>query len=256
MSERRTLTIGVAINVGNYESLRLEVSDCVQTEEEAAELAAYLNRVLDGYAQNDATTRAAIDRYRSRVLEKYVPEEEPSSSDTLDEIYGTAQVSENISFSDPEPSEPVSAPEVLTPVVSEPGPVVVVDTPAVPAPVSAVDVPSISDPVPSELEPVAAADTPSVPEPVSFEPDPVPTVETPSVPEPVSFEPDPVPTVETPSVPDPTPSESEPAAAAQAPKTSEPVTYTCEKCGAVVSKVQRDVSNLFMGKTLCKACMK
>ena len=237
MSERRTLTIGVAINVGNYESLRLEVSDCVQTEEEAAELAAYLNRVLDGYAQNDATTRAAIDRYRSRVLEKYVPEEEPSSSDTLDEIYGTAQVSENISFSDPEPSEPVSAPEVLTPVVSEPGPVVVVDTPAVPAPVSAVDVPSISDPVPSEPEPVAAADTPSVPEPVSFEPEPVPAVETPSV-------------------PDPTPSESEPAAAVQAPKTSEPVTYTCEKCGAVVSKVQRDVSNLFMGKTLCKACMK
>ncbi|HJK84627.1 MAG TPA: hypothetical protein O0X13_02715 [Methanocorpusculum sp.] len=211
MSERRTLTIGVAINVGNYESLRLEVSDCVQTEEEAAELAAYLNRVLDGYAQNDATTRAAIDRYRSRVLEKYVPEEEPSSSDTLDEIYGTAQVSEDISFSDPEPSEPVSAPEVLTPVVSEPGPVVVVDTPAVPAPVSSVDAPSVSDPVPA---------------------------------------------VETPSAPDPTPSESEPAAAVQAPKTSEPVTYTCEKCGAVVSKVQRDVSNLFMGKTLCKACMK
>ena len=237
MSERRTLTIGVAINVGNYESLRLEVSDCVQTEEEAAELAAYLNRVLDGYAQNDATTRAAIDRYRSRVLEKYVPEEEPSSSDTLDEIYGTAQVSEDISFSDPEPSEPVSAPEVLTPVVSEPGPVVVVDTPAVPAPVSSVDAPSISDPVPSDPEPVAAADTPSVPEPVSFEPDPVPAVETPSA-------------------PDPTPSESEPAAAVQAPKTSEPVTYTCEKCGAVVSKVQRDVSNLFMGKTLCKACMK
>ncbi|HJK75689.1 MAG TPA: hypothetical protein O0X59_04715, partial [Methanocorpusculum sp.] len=166
MSERRTLTIGVAINVGNYESLRLEVSDCVQTEEEAAELAAYLNRVLDGYAQNDATTRAAIDRYRSRVLEKYVPEEEPSSSDTLDEIYGTAPVSEDISFSTgPEPSEPVSAPEVLTPVVSEPGPVVVVDTPSVPAPVSAVDVPSVSDPVPSEQEPVAAADTPSVPAP-------------------------------------------------------------------------------------------
>ncbi|HJK27035.1 MAG TPA: hypothetical protein O0X24_05845, partial [Methanocorpusculum sp.] len=181
MSERRTLTIGVAINVGNYESLRLEVSDCVQTEEEAAELAAYLNRVLDGYAQNDATTRAAIDRYRSRVLEKYVPEEGPSSSDTLDEIYGTAQVSENISFSDPEPSEPVSVPEVLTPVVSEPGPVVVVDTPAVPAPVSSVDAPSISDPVPSDPEPVAAADTPSVPDPVSFEPEPVPAVETPSV---------------------------------------------------------------------------
>ncbi len=237
MSERRTLTIGVAINVGNYESLRLEVSDCVQTEEEAAELAAYLNRVLDGYAQNDATTRAAIDRYRSRVLERYVPEEEPSSSDTLDEIYGTAQVSEDISFSEQEPSEPVSAPEVLTPVVSEPGPVVVVDTPSVPAPVSAVDVPSISDPVPSEPEPVAAADTPSVPEPVSFEPAPVPAVDTPSAPE-------------------PTPSKSDPAPPAQAPTTPNPVPAPCQMAGAVVSKVQRDVSNLFMGKTLCKACMK
>ncbi|HJJ96750.1 MAG TPA: hypothetical protein O0X38_03800 [Methanocorpusculum sp.] len=168
MSERRTLTIGVAINVGNYESLRLEVSDCVQTEEEAAELAAYLNRVLDGYAQNDATTRASIDKYRTRVLEKHVPETPASPSpDPLDELFG---------------------------------------------------------PVP-DADGVMKQEGQKTPEPV-------PVAATPQAPEPVK-------------------TEEKPATAAE-----EPVTYTCEKCGAVVSKVQRDVSNLFMGKTLCKACMK
>lgn len=168
MSERRTLTIGVAINIGNYESLRLEVSDCVQTEEEAAELAAYLNRVLDGYAQNDATTRASIDKYRTRVLEKHVPETPASPSpDPLDELFGPVPDADGV----------MKQEEQKTP------------------------------------EPVPVAATPQAPEPVI--------------------------------------TEEKPATAAE-----EPVTYTCEKCGAVVSKVQRDVSNLFMGKTLCKACMK
>ncbi|MCQ2356281.1 MAG: hypothetical protein MJ014_04605 [Methanocorpusculum sp.] len=187
MSERRTLTIGVAINVGNYESLRLEVSDCVQTEEEAAELAAYLNRVLDGYAQNDATTRASIDKYRTRVLEKHVPEAPASPSpDPLDELFGQVPDADGV----------MKQEEQKTP------------------------------------EPVTVAETPRVPEPVSAEPESVASAATPKAPEPVK-------------------TEEKPATAAEG-----PVTYTCEKCGAVVSKVQRDVSNLFMGKTLCKACMK
>lgn len=31
--------------------------------------------------------------------------------------------------------------------------------------------------------------------------------------------------------------------------------YTCEICGVAITKVQRDVSKLFMGRPLCKACM-
>ncbi|HJJ99422.1 MAG TPA: hypothetical protein O0X23_04375 [Methanocorpusculum sp.] len=166
MPEKRTLTIGVTINIGNYESLRLEVSDCVQTEEEAAELAAYLNRVLDGYAQNDATTRASIEKYRARVLEKHGPATPVSSS-----------------------SEPLG--ELFDP-ISDAGRVMKRKEQKIP-----------------ESEPVA--ETPKVHKPVV----------------------------------------AEPAQAAEG-----PVTYTCEKCGAAVSKVQRDVSHLFMGKTLCKACMK
>ncbi|MDR0980499.1 MAG: hypothetical protein LBL85_01730 [Methanocalculaceae archaeon] len=194
MSERRTLTIGVAINVGNYESLRLEVSDCVQTEEEAAELAAYLNCVLDGYAQNDATTRASIDKYRTRVLERHVPETPASPSpDPLDELFGPVPMFDGT----------VKKQEQETP------------------------------------EPVKVEELPQVPEPVIAESEPVKVGELPQVPEPVIAEPEPV------------KAEEKPVPAAE-----EPVTYICEKCGAAVSKVQRDVSNLFMGKTLCKACMK
>ena len=202
MSERRTLTIGVAINLGNYESLRLEVSDCVQTEGEAAELAAYLNRVLDGYGQNDAATRASIDKYRARVLEKHEAEISTApAADPLDELFGPVPASEGM-----EKKEEAG--------ISEP------------APVAPVSVPVLPDPEPAPVIPVSV--------PVLPDPEPAPAV-------PVS-DPEPVPVK---------------IAEASPEKTMEdPVTYTCEKCGASVSKVQRDVSNLFMGKTLCKACMK
>ena len=202
MSERRTLTIGVAINLGNYESLRLEVSDCVQTEGEAAELAAYLNRVLDGYGQNDAATRASIDKYRARVLEKHEAETPAApAADPLDELFGPVPVSEGM-----EKKEEA--------VISEPAPAVPVTGSVLPE----------ADPAP--VVPVTDSVLP--------EADPAPVVPV------TGSEPVPV-----------TVAEVSPEKTMEA-----PVTYTCEKCGASVSKVQRDVSNLFMGKTLCKACMK
>ncbi len=227
MSERRTLTIGVAINIGNYESLRLEVSDCVQTEGDAAELAAYLNHVLDGYAQNDAATRASIDKYRTRVLEKHAPDMPASSSpDPLDELFGPVPAFDGV---------------------------VIKEEQKTPEPVKTGEAPTVPEPVIKEPEPVKIGETPQVPEPVIREPEPVKTGETPKVPEPVIREPEPVKIEETPTVPEPVIAEKNTASNKP---TEEPVTYTCEKCGAAVSKVQRDVSNLFMGKTLCKTCMK
>ena len=218
MSERRTLTIGVAINLGNYESLRLEVSDCVQTEGEAAELAAYLNRVLDGYGQNDAATRASIDKYRARVLEKHEAEIPAApAADPLDELFGPVPVSEGM-----EKKEEA--------VISEPAPVVPVTGSVLPE----------ADPAPAV--PVTGSVLPEA------DPAPVVPVTGSALPEA-----DPAPAVPV------TGSEPVPVTVAEVSpeKTMEaPVTYTCEKCGASVSKVQRDVSNLFMGKTLCKACMK
>ena len=218
MSERRTLTIGVAINLGNYESLRLEVSDCVQTEGEAAELAAYLNRVLDGYGQNDAATRASIDKYRARVLEKHEAEISTApAADPLDELFGPVPASEGM-----EKKEEAG--------ISEPAPVILVSVPVLP------------DPEPAPAVPVS--------KPVLPDPEPAPGV---PVSKPVLPDPEPAPAV---PVSDPEPVPVKIAEASPEKTMEDPVTYTCEKCGASVSKVQRDVSNLFMGKTLCKACMK
>ena len=250
MSERRTLTIGVAINLGNYESLRLEVSDCVQTEGEAAELAAYLNRVLDGYGQNDAATRASIDKYRARVLEKHEAETPAApAADPLDELFGPVPVSEGMEkkeeavISEPAPAVPVTG-SVLP--EADPAPVVPVTgsvlPEADPAPVVPVTGSVLPEADPAPVVPVTGSVLP--------EADPAPAV-------PVTGsalpEADPAPVVPV------TGSEPVPVTVAEVSpeKTMEaPVTYTCEKCGASVSKVQRDVSNLFMGKTLCKACMK
>jgi hypothetical protein len=175
MSERRTLTIGVVINLGNHESLRLEVSDCVQTEEDAAKLAEYMNHVLNGYGQNDAATRASIDKYRARVMGQYASEVFASSS-----------------FN---PSD-----ELLCPVSAFDG--------------------IVKEEVRNPPEPVIIEEEPRTQEPIIAEPELV-KVEKKSV-----------------------------------PMAEDLAIYTCEKCGTAVSRVQRDVSNLFMGKTFCKSCMK
>ncbi len=198
MSEKRTLTIGVAINLGNYESLRLEVSDEVHSDGDAAELAAYLNRILDGYGQNDPSTRASIDKYRARVLERHaVINPTVPAEDSLDELFGPSP-----SFDEVLPEEEET------------------ESFAIPA--------AAQEEFISEILPASP-----IPEPVTVEP----------VPEAV--------------LPEPEPRQEPPVYTAEKTTTTEdPVVYTCEKCGAAVSKVQRDVSNLFMGKTLCKACMK
>ncbi len=40
------------------------------------------------------------------------------------------------------------------------------------------------------------------------------------------------------------------------PTDAEAAEFVCEKCGAPVTKLQRDVSQLFNRKVLCKNCMK
>ena len=68
MAENRTVTVSITINLGNYENLRLEVSDKAETKEEADALRYFLADVLDGYGNNNATAKAAIDKYNERIL--------------------------------------------------------------------------------------------------------------------------------------------------------------------------------------------
>jgi len=172
MVDKRTVTIGVTINLGNYESLRIEVSDIAENESALRDLADFLGKALDEFGTQDATTRAAVERYKERVLERYAQEkEEEAGYYPMEEIPLTHPV-EEYEAEEEIPMQVLEDTRVSQPAEKEPEPRVVM----------------------SEPTPVAP---------------PVPEGE-----------------------------------------------FVCEKCGIPISKVQRDVSNLFMGKTLCKKCMK
>lgn len=167
MSEKRTVTVSITINLGNYENLRLEVSDTAETKEDADALRYFLADVLDGYANNNATAKAAVDKYKERILadrEADAPmEEEPE--------YCTSFFGEETELFVPEAAEEPVLPLMET----------------------------------AKAEPEEPA-APSVP----AEPD----------------------------------------------VSAPPAEFTCTKCGAPVTKLQRDVSMLFNHKILCKDCMK
>lgn len=169
MSEKRTVTVSITINLGNYENLRLEVSDTAETKEDADSLRYFLADVLDGYANNNATAKAAVDKYKERILSDAYAEsaEEPE--------YCSPFFGEEPVFSEPEPAE-----ESVLPLMEN-----------------------------AEEEPKEEPEEPAE----VFVP-PVPEVSAP------------------------------------------PAEFTCTKCGAPVTKLQRDVSMLFNHKILCKDCMK
>ncbi len=61
----RRISIQVAVNLGNYESLRLSVEGPAA---EAQDLRTTLAGLLGEYGRKDPMTGELIDRYRSRVL--------------------------------------------------------------------------------------------------------------------------------------------------------------------------------------------
>lgn len=170
MSEKRTVTVSITINLGNYENLRLEVSDTAETKEDADALRYFLADVLDGYANNNATAKAAVDKYKERIL------------------------------ADAKADTPADEPEYCSPFFGE-------------------------EPVFSESEPAEDAVLPLT-ELAEEEPEEEPD-------EPAAVFVPPAPDVSAP-----------------------PAEFTCTKCGAPVTKLQRDVSMLFNHKILCKDCMK
>ncbi|HJJ48101.1 MAG TPA: hypothetical protein O0X39_03795 [Methanocorpusculum sp.] len=201
MENRRTVTIGVTINLGNYENLHLEVTDTAETPAQAANLRRFLADVLDDFAQNNATAKEAIDKYRERVLldaESESGAEYESESET-----GT----EPLPFTEPDSSLMFGFDTEYTP-----------EPEKIPEPKPAVPVLEYTE------------------EPAETKPEPEPQSK-PSAPHITN------PPVTPPEIPEPKPPAAEPAGE-----------FTCERCGDAVSKVQRDVSKMFTGKTLCKKC--
>lgn len=68
MAPKKKLSIGITINLENYENLRLEVDGEVTDAVDADGLIAYLDGVLARLGRTDEKTAERIDSYRRRIL--------------------------------------------------------------------------------------------------------------------------------------------------------------------------------------------
>lgn len=70
---RKGVTIGITVNLDNYENLRVEVSGEAADAAETGELVEFLDRLLAGLGRSDDATALRIDHYRKRVLSQPSP---------------------------------------------------------------------------------------------------------------------------------------------------------------------------------------
>ncbi len=65
---RKTLSIGITINLENYENLRLDVEGEVGDDGDAEELISFLDGMLARLGHGDQVTTERVEAYRKRVL--------------------------------------------------------------------------------------------------------------------------------------------------------------------------------------------
>lgn len=85
MSGKREVTIGITINLQNYENLRLEVEGDVETHEDVDELITFLDGVLARLGRGDPATAERVDAYRRRVLKAKPAEQEKPAAMPVEE---------------------------------------------------------------------------------------------------------------------------------------------------------------------------
>lgn len=68
MEGQRTLTIGITVNLENYENLRLEVNGPVNSERDADELISFLDSILQKFGQGDPSSKERVETFRRRIL--------------------------------------------------------------------------------------------------------------------------------------------------------------------------------------------
>ena len=73
MAGRKTFSIGITINLDNYENLRLDVSGEVDSQNDTEEFIRFLDQTLERLGRGNVNTAARVDSYRRRVLN--MPEE-------------------------------------------------------------------------------------------------------------------------------------------------------------------------------------
>jgi len=213
----KKLTIGVSVNLQRYENLRLAVEGEVATDEDAEDLALYLDRVLARFGRNDPETALQIDRYRQRVMPVSgacgEPEPEPASA--------------------PASGPPSTAPGEGTPAVTPQGPVSSAGPAGAPGYLSRREGGAQGGAVSAPAQVSATGAGPSA----------SPEESPPSAP--------PVSPVSAPAAP------AAPPAGAKGPPTSPAADDhgCCEACGVALSRQEAKLSRLFVDRLLCKKCL-
>jgi hypothetical protein len=274
MPSRKNVTIGITINLDNYENLRLEVSGEADDAGGVEELIAFLDTLLLRLGRGDAATAERVESYRRRVMQRPgIPS-------------GAAAKAKPVLQAVPRPPSAAAVPPVSPRATAgQPAP----PRPAEPAPVPVRERPPRTAVLGVELPPspldeiVAASDAAAASRRQGEVPARALTMEDvvhleeeaerEAAPEPVpapgarkapaagtvargreaavrgkKYAAPPAP--ETGTVPAPLPETAplrEPEAAAG--------DVLCQECGAPVGKSQQKLSQLFLGKILCRKCM-
>lgn len=249
MGTRKEVTIGITINLDNFENIRFDLKGEAESEEDVSELVRFLDGVLDTIGRDDQATRERVDHYRNRVFGSYFQKEllegdfgMPESAFTSCPVTGDGERMEDPAYHDssgndtPDPLE-LSGDLLLASDNAE--------RPGEERAAEGGDMHAGVLEEPAEVGQGSGPDTAESPE-KSMEtgdggfgsPDePAPA------PEPSSGNADLL--------------AGDTSAGAAPSKTRDPAgsAFVCEACGVEVNKVQHDVSHLFMNKTLCKECM-
>jgi hypothetical protein len=259
MVQRRNLSIGITINLENYENLRLEVSGEVCGEGDEEELIVYLDSILSRLGRGTPETAERVDSYRKRVFS--LPEgpgtpsaeqEARTESSPLPGQLGTEPTPSPIGAPTP-PAEVPIARSASSPAMEKRKDIQVNPV----SPVMGMNLPSTGK---KETATPAGRKETSLPpasqtgkKAVSAPPVPPETAE-PSL----SLQKESAASV-APVKKDILPPPASPATTA-APtsagaKVPVPEEFSCERCGEPITPVQRKLSRMFQNKDLCKKCL-
>jgi hypothetical protein len=229
---RKILTIGITINLENYENLRLEVQGEIGGEGDTEELVAFLDGMLARLGHGDEATAELVDAYRRRVLAQPGIVGAPAAA--LAPAPAPARKAAEGQPARPAPAvEPAQksreAREARQPPEAPPEE----------------QAPREEKPVTVRVAPEGKAVKPAARQAAQ------PGVAAPPAPAPAQIKgPAPLPAGEAPK--EPAPKEPEPKAAKPRIADGE---VACEACGASITKNQEKLSKLLTGKSLCKKCM-
>lgn len=116
---KREITVGVTVNLKNYESLRIEVEDDVESEEDVRSLVAFLDQTLALFGRGNAETEELISHYRKRVLKGAIGEgTEAAPAPTVPKTVAEKPV--EAPKAEPEVEPPAPEPATPEPVAAEP----------------------------------------------------------------------------------------------------------------------------------------